>query len=92
MTKSVLVAEIHAFAACLDFYIALRNDLHSIVSQRLKIEIFTDSKSLFDNITKLTTLPEKRLLFDISAIRKSYRAGDLNDVAHFSSEYNLAYC
>ena len=92
MTRSVLAAEIYAFEACLDYCITLRHDLHSIVSQRLKIQLFKDSKSLFDTITKLTTLSEKRLLIDISAIRESYRAGDLDDVAHLSSEYNLADC
>ena len=63
-----------------------------MISRRVPIEIFTDSKSLFDTISKLTSLSEKRLLIDVSAIRESYYAGDLDDVAHLSSEYNLADC
>ena len=92
VTRSVLAAEIYAFAACLDYCITLRHDLQSMISRPVPIEIFTDSKSLFDTITKLTWLSEKRLLIDVSAIRESYYAGDLDDVAHLSPEYNHADC
>ncbi len=52
--------------------------------------VFTDSKCLFDTITKLSTVSEKRLLIDIAAIREAYTNGDLTNVAHVSSKFNLA--
>ena len=52
--------------------------------------MFTDSKSLFDSITKLSTVSEKRLLIKIAAIQESLRNGDLSDVRHVSSRHNIA--
>ncbi len=42
-----------------------------------------------DNIT-FSTVSEKRLLIDIAAIREAYTNGDLTNVAHVASEFNLA--
>ena len=52
--------------------------------------MFTDSKSLFDTITKLSTIAEKRILIDVAAIRQSYSSGELTNVAHVLSKYNIA--
>ncbi len=52
--------------------------------------MFTKSKCLFDSITELSTVSEKPLLINISAIRKSYINGAISNVAHVCSKYNLA--
>ncbi len=52
--------------------------------------MFTDSKSLFDTITKQTTVSEKRLLIHIAAIRETYSSGELANVAHVASKHNIA--
>ena len=64
-----------------------------MIGRKIKTAMFTDSKSLFDTITKLSTVSEKRLLIDIAAIRETYTNGDLSNVsnvAHVSSNYNIA--
>ena len=66
--------------------------LKSILRKDIPVQLMTDSKSLFDTITKLSTVSEKRLLIDIAAIRETYRNGELSNVAHVASEYNLADC
>ena len=50
----------------------------------------TDSKSLFDTVTKLSATSEKRLLINVSSIREAFQKGDIFNIAHISSEYNLA--
>lgn len=35
-------------------------------------------------------MSEKRLLIDIASIRESYTNGDLTNLAHVNSEYNLS--
>ncbi len=90
VTRSVLGAEIYAFSHCLDFTLALANDLFLILGRKVKTLMFTDSKCLFDTITKLTSISEKRLLIDVAAIREMYTSGDLSNVAHISSRHNLA--
>ena len=52
--------------------------------------MFTDSKSLFDTISKLDIVSQKRLVIGIAAIRESYINGDLSNVAHVSSRHNIA--
>lgn len=63
---------------------------HLFFSDKEKTLLFTDSKCLFDTITKLSTVSEKRLLIDIAAIREMYTKGELSNVAHVSSAYNIA--
>ncbi len=89
-TRSVLGAEVHAFSHCLDFCASFIPRPFSNTPAESVDLIFTDSKCLFDTITKLSTVSEKRLLIDISAIREAYSNGDLTNVAHVASEYNLA--
>ena len=90
VTRSVLAAEVHAFASCFDFAFAVKHDLERMIGGEVPIVMFTDSKCLFDTITKLSKMTEKRLLIDIAALRESYVKGELFNVGHISSEYNLA--
>ena len=90
VTRSILAAEVHAFAACLDYCITLAHDLKQMLGRDLKVALMTDSKSLFDTVTKLTATLEKRLLINISSIREAFQKGDIFNIAHISSEYNLA--
>ena len=50
----------------------------------------TDSKSIFDTITKLSRVAEKRLIIDISALRQSYSSSEITNIGHVLSEFNLA--
>ena len=73
-----------------DFCDTLQQDLKRIISKELPIVMYTDSKCLFDTITRLTSISEKRLLIDIAALRQSYSRGELFNIGHISSCYNLA--
>ncbi len=75
---------------CLDFVLGLSHDLSNILQRKVSSVVFTDSKCLFDTITKLSTVSEKRLLIDIAAIREAYTNGDLTNLAHVASKFNLA--
>ena len=69
-------------------YIAGYADASFANNQDLSV-MFTDSKSLFDTITKLSTIAEKRILIDVAAIRQSYSTGELTNVAHVLFKYNI---
>ena len=86
----MVAAEVYAFMDCCDFAYTLKEDLKNILGRELKIALFTDSKSLFDTITSLSTVTEKRLLIDISAQRDSYNTGELYNIGLVLSESNLA--
>lgn len=52
--------------------------------------MFTDSKCLFDVITKNTTTTEKRLMIDVQTIREAYEKMEISDVGWIRSEQNPA--
>ncbi len=57
--RSVLAAENYAFVACEDFCQILAHDLGKIVGRKFPILLMTDSKSVFDTITKLSSASVK---------------------------------
>ena len=52
ITRSILAAEVYAVSACNDYCIALSVDMTSMLSERIPMEIFTDSNTIFDTVTK----------------------------------------
>ena len=68
VTRSVLGTEIYAFSHCLDFVIASSHDLSTILQRKVETIMFTDSKSLFDTITSLSTISQKQLLIKVTRI------------------------
>lgn len=90
MTRSVLAAEVHAFASCYGYAVTLSYDIGRILRRSVDVLPFTDSKSLFDTITNLSSVSEKRLLIGSAALRQACVSEDLKNVAHLSSEYNIA--
>ena len=86
ITGSALAAEVYAFAAGFDYAINLAHDVSDILGRDIPVMIFTDSKCLFDTITKSSPVSEKRLLIDISALREAYNSEELTNVAHVESK------
>lgn len=90
VVRSVLGGETYAFADGMDFGITLKHDMENMISINLPIKLYTDSKSLFDVITKNTTTTEKTLMIDIKALREAYIRMDIKDVAWIKREHNPA--
>ena len=90
ITRSVLAAEVCAFSSCFDFSYTLQSDLKELTGRKIPIVMFTDSKCLFDTITRLKSVTEKRLLIDIASLRQSYTRGELFNIGHVYSQHNLA--
>lgn len=90
VTRSVLGAEVLAFADGFDYAYLLRHDLQRILAQHLPLAMLTDSESLFKSIVKSTTTTEKRLMIDLEAARQSYGTQKISDVGWIRSEDNPA--
>lgn len=90
IARSALAAEAHAFVSCFDFAFALKRDLKRIMDKTAPAHMLRDSKCLFDTITRLSGVTEKRLLIDISAMREACSKAEMSNVGHAPSEYNLA--
>lgn len=90
IVRSVLGGEIYAFADAFDVAYIIKRDLEIILDQQTRLQMFTDSKSLFDIITKCTSMTEKRLLIDVKAVREAYEKFEVSDVGFVRSENNPA--
>ncbi len=77
VVRSPLGAEVYALSACHDYCIALSHDLVIMLEMTLPIYLMTDSKSIFDTITKLSNVSEKRLMIDIASRRQAYRSVEI---------------
>lgn len=87
--RSVLVTEVYAFADAFEFPYRMRHDLENLLGQRIPLQMFTDSKSLFDVIKKNSTTAERRLMTDIKDVREAYEQQRISNVGFVCSENNL---
>lgn len=90
VTRSVLGAETYAFADAFDFAYTLATDLREMTGLPLPLTMCTDSRSLFDLITKDSTSTERRLMIDISAVRSAYEKAEINTIELVESKENPA--
>ncbi len=90
ITRSILVAEVYAFSAYFDYAFTAAHDLSGMPGQTIPIHLITEPKSIFDTITKLSSVSEKRLLIDIAALRQAYTSGEIENIGHISSAHNVA--
>lgn len=88
--KSVMGAEVCAFIDAFDKSFMMSADLSELLSTSLRIMIYTDSKQLFDAMTKGRRTTEKRLATEISAARQSYRRFEIHAVGLVRGENNPA--
>ena len=91
-TRSALASECHAFADAFDYSYLLKYDIEQLLQQRIPLQMFTDSKSLFDVIVRASMTSERRLMIDISATREAYERHEIADIGLIGSEHNLADC
>ena len=86
----MLAAELYAVASGFDMEFSFAHTFAQILGRKLKLRVFTDSRTLFDSIITFCTMTEKRLLIDIAFIRQSYREGELEDLGWIRSDDNAA--
>eukprot|EP00168_Porphyra_purpurea_P011369 TRINITY_DN2896_c0_g1_i1.p1 TRINITY_DN2896_c0_g1~~TRINITY_DN2896_c0_g1_i1.p1 ORF type:complete len:816 (+),score=159.39 TRINITY_DN2896_c0_g1_i1:2887-5334(+) len=77
VVHSIMAGEVYAFTAAFDEAYMLRFDLKVLYERRVHITLLTDSKQLFDVVTKASHPTEKRLLIDVAAARQAYNRHDL---------------
>ena len=90
MTSSILVAEVYAFSTCFDFAYTLEHNLDVILGREIPLHLFTDSKSLFDTIRRLSGVAQKRLLIEKAALREAYTKAEISNVGDVLSADSLA--
>lgn len=89
VVRSIMAGEIYAFADAFDKAFVIKYDLERIYRQHLPLVMLTDSKQMFDVITRASHTTEKRLMIDVAAAREAYNRGEISNVGLVRSEHNV---
>ena len=90
VARSTTTGEGLAFGAGFDAAYALRQDLLKLTGRDPPLLMLTDSKILFDIITRRKTTTEKRLMVDLTIARRAYAAREISNIALVSGDDNPA--
>jgi hypothetical protein len=93
VTRSVLASELYAFAFAFDTAATLKSTTEQLFPgcrQGIPLIMATDSKSLYDCLTKLGTTKEKRLMIDLMCLRQAYERREITEVIWIKGEMNPA--
>jgi hypothetical protein len=67
----------------------IKHDIERMIVP-VHLPMLTDSKALFDVLTRTRYTTERRLMVDIAAARESYRERILSNIGLIRSEFNIA--
>ena len=86
--RSVMAAEVHAMVLGFDYVYIIRDLIYEITGRKLDIEAITDSKSLFNVVTKDGQAAERRLQIDMLTLKQNYDAGELSRMSWIPGTLN----
>ena len=79
-----------AFADPFDDALVIRKQVKFVLSQSISVYILTDSKSMFEIISKGCRTSNKRTISDICAAKQACRAQEASNIGFVRSSHNLA--
>jgi len=90
VVRSIMTGEMYSFTDAFDCAFMFKHDLETIYQQRIPITILTDSKQVFDVITKASRTSEKRFMIDVCVAREAYNRYEISNVGLVLSAQNVA--
>jgi len=90
VVRSIMVGEVYAFADTFDAAYILKHNLERVYDQPLPLVMLTDSKQIFDVITRASHTTETRLMIDVAAARDAYNKHEISNVGLVKSDHNIA--
>ena len=90
VTRSAMSAEVIAFSDMSDAAITFSAELGTLTDQKIPVQLLTDSKSLFDIISKGSRTSEKRMMLYIAASREAFRDRVISHIGFVRSKQNIA--
>jgi hypothetical protein len=88
VTRSVLAAELYALSAAYDMGYGLRHTLSTLLQRTVEMKHYVDSKTIWDSVTSLCKMEERRLSIDIGGLRQAYRTEELRHLGRIDTKYN----
>jgi len=90
VVKSIMAREVYAFADAFDAAFIFKHDLERIYDQHLPLVMLTDSKQMFDVITRASPTTDKRLRIYVAAAREAYKRYEISNFGLVRSKHNPA--
>lgn len=90
ITRSIFFAQLFQNIHGFDIYSTICLATNDILGRVVQLHIFTDSRSLFDCLTKLLRTAEKQLLINLSTLSHSYERRKITQVFWMLTEHNAA--
>ncbi len=90
VTRSVMAGEVIAFSDFLNVAYTLSQDLENLLDHNVPVQLFTDSKCLFDVISEGSRTPEKRMMLDIAAAREGFKSKAICNIGFVRNSNNIA--
>lgn len=91
VVRSAMAAELIAFGDMFDVAYTLAEELrHLHPGLHVPVKLYTDSKSLFDVISKGSRTSEKRLMLDIAAARQGFNNFEISNIGFVRTADNIA--
>lgn len=90
VTRSVMAAEILGLSYGFDNAFVTRHMLNEILGQEIPIDIYIDSRTVFNVIAKHASTSEKRLQIDVSALREAHDKKIIRSISWIPSNQNVA--
>ena len=69
---------------------AIRSQIEHALQQSVPMHLMTDSKSLFDIISKGSRTSEKQIMLDIHATRQACQRHEISNIGFVRSEHSIA--
>lgn len=90
ITRSVLDAELFAMVHGFDVAATNRLTLNAMIDRLIPLHVYTDSRSLYDCLTRINQTTEKRLLIYLRMLRHSYERSEITKVFWIPTAQNPA--
>lgn len=81
--------EVIAFNDMCDIIISISLELSHILGRKVPLQLFTNSKSIFELISKVSRTSEKHAMLDIAAAWEGFRDKLISDIVFVTSSANV---
>ena len=83
-----MAGEKYAFVDAFGHAYTIKHDLETLYNRPISLAMFTDSKQVFDVLTKASYPTERRLMVDVAAVRESYNTYEISNIGLVSGKDN----
>lgn len=88
VTRSGLTSELFAMVNGFEVCSTMRISLNKMFGKIIPLKIYTDSWTLYDCMTNINRIKERRLLIDLCMLRESYERRKINEVVWIPTQKN----